>query len=70
MKLQGIGFEDGCFTAKDGMNEFPELGMNELGLTKLREQLVYLEAYHQGYMRWEFTYSCTPSPYEEGEFCS
>ena len=62
--LQAIGFKDGCLRAKARLNEFPEAEMNVLGLTKLREQLMYLDAYHQGYMRWELTYSCTPSPFD------
>lgn len=61
--LQAIAFEDGCFMAKAGLNEFPEAGMDKLGLEELRKQLIYLDAYHQGYVRWEFTYSCFPSPY-------
>ncbi|NEN89791.1 MAG: hypothetical protein F6K48_13100 [Okeania sp. SIO3H1] len=62
-ELQAIAFKDGCLTAKIGMNEFPEAGMNKLGLEELREQLIYLDAYQQGYTRWLFTYSCIPSPY-------
>ncbi len=61
--LQNIAFKDGCLRAKSGLNEFPEIGMDKLELEELRKQLIYLDAYHQGYARWQFTYSCFPSPY-------
>lgn len=64
MYLQTIGFEDGCLTAKAGLNEFPEVGMNKLGLVELRQQLIYIDAYQQGYDRWLFTNSCLPAPYD------
>ena len=63
LELQIIAFTDGCLRAKIGMNEFPEIGINKLGLEELREQLIYLDAYEQGYSRWLLTYSCIPSPY-------
>ncbi|NEQ72881.1 MAG: hypothetical protein F6K23_07235 [Okeania sp. SIO2C9] len=62
-ELQVIAFKDGCLMAQTGLNEFPEIGMNKLGLEELREQLIYLDAYQQGYTRWLLTYSCIPSPY-------
>ncbi|NEO54149.1 MAG: hypothetical protein F6K54_14315 [Okeania sp. SIO3B5] len=62
-ELQVIAFKDGCLMAQTGLNEFPEAGMNRLGLEELREQLIYLDAYQQGYTRWLLTYSCIPSPY-------
>lgn len=61
--LQAIGFEDGCLRAKSGLNEFPEMGMNKLGLADLRQQLIYIDAYQQGYSRWLLTDSCVPAPY-------
>ncbi len=63
MYLQAIGFEYGCLTAKAGLNEFPEVGMNKLGLAELRQQLIYIDAYQQGYDRWLLTNSCVPRPY-------
>ncbi|MGD1714782.1 hypothetical protein [Hydrocoleum sp. CS-953] len=63
MYLQAIGFEDGCFRAKAGLNEFPEVGMNKLGLVELRQQLVYIDAYHQGYSRWLLTDYSVPAAY-------
>ncbi len=63
MYLQAIGFEDGCLRAKAGLNQFPEVGMNKLGLVELRQQLVYIDSYHQGYSRWLLTDSCVPAPY-------
>ncbi len=63
MYLQAIGFKDGCLTAKAGLNEFPEVGMNKLGLAELRQQLIYIDAYQQGYDRWLLTNSCVPRPY-------
>ena len=63
MYLQAIGFEDGCLRAKAGLNQFPEVGINKLGLAELRQQLVYIDAYHQGYSRWLLTDSCVPAPY-------
>lgn len=61
--LQAIGFQDGCLRAKAGLNEFTEMGMNKLGLAELRQQLIYIDAYHQGYSRWLLTDSCLPAPY-------
>ncbi|WP_426547745.1 hypothetical protein [Dapis sp. BLCC M126] len=63
MYLQAIGFEDGCLRAKARLNEFPEVGINKLGLAGLRQQLIYIDAYQQGYSRWLLTHSCVPSPY-------
>ena len=63
MYLQAIGFEDGCLRAKAGFNEFPNVEMNKLGLVELRQQLIYIDAYQQGYDRWLLTNSCVPKPY-------
>ncbi len=64
MYLQAIGFENGCLRAKAGLNEFPQVGMNKLGLAELRQQLIYIDAYQQGYYRWILTNSCLPAPYD------
>lgn len=63
MYLQAIGFKDGCLRAKARLNKFPGVGMDNLGLTKLRQQLIYIDAYQRGYYRWLFTNSCLPTPY-------
>lgn len=61
--LQSIGFKDGCLRAKAGLNYFPEVGIDQLGLARLRQQLIYIDAYQQGYYRWQLTHSCVPKPY-------
>ena len=40
--------------------------MDKLGLVELRQQLIYIDAYQQGYDRWLLTNSCVPKPYNQG----